>query len=50
MLLPKFESLFDGTVGNTEPIDLELKDPEAKPYHASKVISSSSITRGQTQS
>ena len=36
MLLHKFESLFDGTLGtwNTEPIDLELKDPEAQPYHA----------------
>jgi hypothetical protein len=36
MLLQKFESLFDGTLGtwDTEPIDLELKDPEAKPYHA----------------
>jgi hypothetical protein len=35
MLLHKFESLFDGTLGtwNTEPIDLELKDPEAQPYH-----------------
>jgi hypothetical protein len=31
MLLQKFESLFDGTLGiwDTEPIDLELKDPEA---------------------
>ena len=36
MLLHKFESLFDGTLGtwNTEPIDLELKDLEAQPYHA----------------
>jgi hypothetical protein len=36
MLLHKFESLFDGTLGtwDTEPIDLELKDPEAQPYHA----------------
>ena len=35
-LLFKFEPLFDGTLGTwkTEPIDLELKDPEAKPYHA----------------
>jgi hypothetical protein len=35
-LLTKFESLFDGTLGEwkTEPIDLELKDPNAKPYHA----------------
>ncbi len=36
MLLKKFESLFNGTLGtwDTQPIDLELKDPEAKPYHA----------------
>jgi hypothetical protein len=36
MLLHKFESLFDGTLGawDTEPIDLELKDLEAQPYHA----------------
>jgi hypothetical protein len=36
MLLQKFETLFDGTLGtwDTEPIDLELNDPEAKPYHA----------------
>jgi hypothetical protein len=36
MLLHKFESLFDGTLDtwDTEPIDLELKDPEAQPYHA----------------
>ena len=35
-LLTKFESLFDGTLGDwdTEPIDLELKDPDTKPYHA----------------
>ena len=35
-LLNKFESLFDGTLGewNTEPVDLELIDPDAKPYHA----------------
>ena len=35
-LLTKFESLFDGTLGEwkTEPIDLEIKDPNAKPYHA----------------
>jgi hypothetical protein len=33
MLLQKFESLFDGTLGawDTEPIDLELKDLEAQP-------------------
>jgi hypothetical protein len=37
MLLHKFKSLFDGTLGtwdDTEPIDLELKDPETQPYHA----------------
>jgi transposase InsO family protein len=35
-LLQKFEGLFDGTLGtwNTEPIQLELKDPNVKPYHA----------------
>jgi hypothetical protein len=35
-LLQKIEPLFDGTIGtwDTEPIDLELKDPDAKPYHA----------------
>ena len=35
-LLQKFEHLFDGTLGTwkTEPIDLELKDPNVKPYHA----------------
>jgi hypothetical protein len=35
-LLQKFEHLFDGTLGTwkTEPIDLELKDPNIKPYHA----------------
>lgn len=35
-LLKKFEHLFDGTLGNwnTDPVDLELKDPECKPYHA----------------
>ena len=35
-LLTKFEPLFDGTLGEwkTEPIDLELKDTETKPYHA----------------
>jgi hypothetical protein len=35
-LLQKFEHLFDGTLGswNVEPVDLELKDPECKPYHA----------------
>jgi hypothetical protein len=36
MLLHKFEFLFDGTLRtwDTYPIDLELKDPEAQPYHA----------------
>ena len=35
-LLNKFEHLFDGTLGswNTNPVDLELIDPTAKPYHA----------------
>jgi transposase InsO family protein len=35
-LLQKFEHLFDGTIGTwqTEPVDLELKDPNAKPHHA----------------
>jgi hypothetical protein len=35
-LLQKFESLFDGTLGTwqTDPVDLELKDPNVKPYHA----------------
>ena len=35
-LLQKFEHLFDGTLGSwdTEPIDLELKNPDEKPYHA----------------
>jgi len=36
-LLEKFEPAFDGSLGawNTEPIDLELKDPvNEKPYHA----------------
>jgi len=35
-LLNKFEHLFDGTLGNwnTNPVDLELIDPNAKPYHA----------------
>ena len=35
-LLTKFEPLFDGSLGewNTEPIDLELKDEDTKPYHA----------------
>ena len=35
-LLEKYKSLFDGSLGTwkTEPIELELKDPHAKPYHA----------------
>ena len=35
-LLKKFENLFDGTLGtwNTTPVDIELKDPNVKPYHA----------------
>jgi hypothetical protein len=36
LLLKKFEHLFDGSLGTwqTEPIQLELKDPTVKPYHA----------------
>ena len=36
LLLQKFEHLFDGTLGtwNTDPVDLELKEPDTKPYHA----------------
>ena len=35
-LLQKFEHLFDGSLGTwkTDPVDLELKDPNVKPYHA----------------
>ena len=35
-LLQKYEPLFDGSLGtwNTEPIDLELKEPNVKPFHA----------------
>ena len=35
-LLNKFEDLFDGTLGSwkSDPIDLELQDPNCKPYHA----------------
>ena len=35
-LLQKFAELFDGTLGTwkTDPVDLELKDPDCKPYHA----------------
>jgi transposase InsO family protein len=35
-LLNKYESLFDGTLGNwnTAPTDIDLKDPECEPYHA----------------
>ena len=35
-ILKKFESLFDGTLGcwKTKPIELELKDPNCKSYHA----------------
>ena len=34
-LLQKFEDLFDGTLGSwkSDPIDLELQDPNCKPYH-----------------
>ena len=36
MLLKKYEDLFDGSLGTwkTDPIQLELKDPNVKPYHA----------------
>ena len=35
-LLNKYKPVFDGSLGtwNTDPVELELKDPEAKPYHA----------------
>ena len=35
-LLQKYEDLFDGSLGTwkTTPIQLELKDPNVKPYHA----------------
>ena len=35
-LLQKFEDLFDGTLGTwkTDPVNLELKDPNVKPFHA----------------
>lgn len=35
-LLKKYEHLFDGTLGQwkTDPVDLELKNEEEKPYHA----------------
>jgi hypothetical protein len=35
-LLQKFEELFDGSLGTwkTDPINLELKDPNVKPFHA----------------
>ena len=35
-LLQKFNDIYNGTLGtwNTEPIQLELKDPNQKPYHA----------------
>ena len=35
-LITKFEPLFDGTLGtwNVDPVDLDLKDPDTKPYHA----------------
>jgi hypothetical protein len=35
-LLKKFAHLFNGTLGNwkTNPVDLELKDRNEKPYHA----------------
>jgi hypothetical protein len=35
-LLQKFEELFDGSLGTwkTDPINLELEDPNVKPFHA----------------
>ena len=35
-LLDKFAHLFDGTLGNwrTDPVELELKNKDEKPYHA----------------
>ena len=35
-LLNKFDHLSDGTLGNwnTDPVDLELRSPDEKPYHA----------------
>ena len=35
-LLEKFKQLVDGSLGywNTDPVDLELKDPNCTPYHA----------------
>jgi hypothetical protein len=35
-LLQKFEELFDGSLGTwkSDPINLELKDPNVKPFHA----------------
>jgi hypothetical protein len=35
-LLQKYEDLFDGSLGTwkTDPMQLELKDPNVKPYHA----------------
>jgi hypothetical protein len=35
-LLQKFEQLFDGTLGTwkTDPVDLELINPNVKPFHA----------------
>ena len=35
-LLKKYEHLFDGTLGSwkSSPAEIELKDPDCKPYHA----------------
>jgi hypothetical protein len=35
-LLQKYEDLFNGSLGawKTDPIQLELKDPNVKPYHS----------------
>jgi hypothetical protein len=37
ILLPKYEHLFDGPLGqfNMEPISLQLMDPNCKPIHVS---------------
>ena len=36
LLLEKFSHLFDGTLGDwkTDPVDLELKDPDCTPHHS----------------
>jgi hypothetical protein len=34
--IDQYGYLFEGTLGtwNTDPIDIELKEPDCKPYHA----------------